>query len=69
MRAHMTVLAAAGKLRERAKASEMTPKEDPGTVPNLHTMYSPPRHVLQHRISRIPRRAAEQAELHPARHP
>ena len=40
MRAHMTVLAAAGKLRERAKASEMTPKEDPGTVPNLHTMYS-----------------------------
>ena len=40
MRAHMTVLAAAGKLRERPKASEMTPKEDPGTVPNLHTMYS-----------------------------
>ncbi|WP_306524786.1 DUF6493 family protein [Rothia mucilaginosa] len=40
MRAHMTVLAAAGKLRERAKASEMTPKEDPGTVPNLHYMYS-----------------------------
>ena len=40
MRAHMTVLAAAGKLREREKASEMTPKEDPGTVPNLHTMYS-----------------------------
>lgn len=40
MRAHLTVLAAAGKLRERAKASEMTPKEDPGTVPNLHTMYS-----------------------------
>ena len=36
----MTVLAAAGKLRERPKASEMTPKEDPGTVPNLHTMYS-----------------------------
>ena len=40
MRAHLTVLAAAGKLRERPKASEMTPKEDPGTVPNLHTMYS-----------------------------
>ena len=40
MRAHLTVLAAAGKLRERAKASEMTPKEDPGTVPNLHYMYS-----------------------------
>ena len=40
MRAHMTVLAAAGKLRERPKASEMTPKEDPGTVPNLHYMYS-----------------------------
>ena len=40
MRAHLTVLAAAGKLRERAQASEMTPKEDPGTVPNLHTMYS-----------------------------
>ena len=40
MRAHMTVLAAAGKLRERPKASEMTPKEDLGTVPNLHTMYS-----------------------------
>ena len=40
MRAHITVLAAAGKLRERPKASEMTPKEDPGTVPNLHTMYS-----------------------------
>ena len=28
MRAHLTVLAAAGKLRERPKASEMTPKED-----------------------------------------
>ena len=40
MRAHLTVIAAAGKLRERPKASEMTPKEDPGTVPNLHTMYS-----------------------------
>lgn len=40
MRVHLTVLAAAGKLRERPKASEMTPKEDPGTVPNLHTMYS-----------------------------
>ena len=40
MRAHLTVLAAAGKLRERPKASEMTPKEDLGTVPNLHTMYS-----------------------------
>lgn len=40
MRAHLTVLAAAGKLSERPKASEMTPKEDPGTVPNLHTMYS-----------------------------
>ena len=40
MRAHLTVLAAVGKLRERPKASEMTPKEDPGTVPNLHTMYS-----------------------------
>lgn len=40
MRAHLTVLAAAGKLRERPKASEMTPKEDPGTVPNLHSMYS-----------------------------
>ena len=40
MRAHLTVLAAAGKLRERPKASEMTQKEDPGTVPNLHTMYS-----------------------------
>ena len=40
MRAHLTVLAAAGKLRERPKASEMTPKEDPGTVPNLHYMYS-----------------------------
>jgi len=40
MRAHLTVLAAAGELRERPKASEMTPKEDPGTVPNLHTMYS-----------------------------
>ena len=40
MRAHLTVLAAAGKLRERPKASELTPKEDPGTVPNLHTMYS-----------------------------
>ena len=40
MRAHLTVLAAAGKLRERPKASEMAPKEDPGTVPNLHTMYS-----------------------------
>lgn len=40
MRAHLTVLAAAGKLRERPKASEMTPREDPGTVPNLHYMYS-----------------------------
>ena len=40
MRAHLTVIAAAGKLRERPKASAMTPKEDPGTVPNLHTMYS-----------------------------
>lgn len=40
MRVHMTVLAAAGKLREREQASEMTPKEDPGTVPNLHYMYS-----------------------------
>lgn len=40
MRAHLTVLDAAGKLRERPKASEMTPKEDPGTVPNLHSMYS-----------------------------
>ena len=40
MRAHLTVLAAAGKLSERPKASEMTPKEDPGTVPNLHYMYS-----------------------------
>ena len=40
MRAHMTVLAAAGKLREREQASEMTQREDPGTVPNLHYMYS-----------------------------
>ena len=40
MRVHLTVLAAAGKLREREQASEMTPKEDPGTVPNLHYMYS-----------------------------
>lgn len=40
MRVHLTVLAAAGKLREREQASEMTQREDPGTVPNLHYMYS-----------------------------